>query len=942
MPLLICLGILWGLAGPFAVLLCIILFGRLRVLQDTVDSLRRRLETFEPPQTPPPEPSTTRTAGIQPGGAPAPAGSPPEPAESVAAQDADVAPQRSTEAAAVGGGHEASLHRRDDLAGEQLETRSPPAAGSILEERIGTRWVLIAGVIAVMFAAGFFLKYAYDNFSMSDPGKVIVVAVCGMVALAAGEISRRRGYDIVAKGVTALGFAILYIAVFSACRLYGLVGVYPAFGMAIVITAAAMAYAVALDEVLIAFLSLLGGFAAPVLLPTGENLPVPLFSYVLVLSVGAMLCSYYRRWHAVNILAVIGTYALYAGWYETFFRKQFYIADGLPGQTSIALGWLGVFFVIYLLIPVLEGLVHRTRASKGDVICVLANAAMVFFYLWSTLYRDARTLLAFCAVGMCAAHLVVMVAVRLRCRRDRDLQVVLLALGLVFATVALPLYWKMNALVMAWAIEGVMLTLIGIRYRSVLTRLAGVVATGLACANLLLRLPMHSGEFDFVVNPVFGTWCFVGAAVFAGHLIYRFVADRPEDEYGLTAQMLYALMGGIILAAATMEWYLHCRYNLPGYSFANVIKGQVVIMAGLLALFVLRPVCPPGTFRQALSMVVAGAGSLCALTVLPFLHNRDFTLFANKDFCTVSVFILAMAVSHMIYRFTCERPNDSRGLTGQFLYGVTGGLVMLAAGAEWYFHCKYNFAEVAETVLDTPLFARGTVVILAAMLLFFTVRPICPRGVVVCVFAVIVAVAGSLYTMIAFGLFYDEAFTIFINVGFVTAVSFVAALAIAAWLLKRRQTALLAGCKPAVIFGLGAVFVFWVLMTRQIWLYWQCANEYGDGVANWRFLAYMYISVAWALYGAAMVAAGFALRMRILRYLALGLFALLLGKVFIIDTSRISPVYRMAAFFATGITLVGVSYMYQFLNKKGFFEHMPADRDESDAGTPEEESELPV
>jgi uncharacterized membrane protein len=32
-----------------------------------------------------------------------------------------------------------------------------------LEQRIGTQWILIAGVIAVIVGAGFFLKYAYDN-----------------------------------------------------------------------------------------------------------------------------------------------------------------------------------------------------------------------------------------------------------------------------------------------------------------------------------------------------------------------------------------------------------------------------------------------------------------------------------------------------------------------------------------------------------------------------------------------------------------------------------------------------------------------------------------------------------------------------------------------------------------------------------------------------------
>ena len=329
MELLVVLGILLVLSGPVAFLMCIILFGKLRTLEQLVRRphthqrtqvapAQRVIETVKPPVKPPPVPVK-------------PPAKPPAPVvrQEVVTAGRDNAPR---------------LVDKGVVAKEQaVANKKPAAAGSMLEERIGTRWVLIAGVIAVMFAAGVFLKYAYDNFSISDMGKIIVVTVSGLLALAIGEISRRRGYDIVAKGVTALGFVLLYGAVFSAYVLFDLIDVYPAFGLAIVITVAAMAYAVVLDEVLIAFLSLLGGFATPILVSSGENLPGPLFSYVLILSVGAMLCSYYRRWRTVNILAVIGTYALYMGWYENFFRKQFYAVDGLPEQTGIALAWLGVF-----------------------------------------------------------------------------------------------------------------------------------------------------------------------------------------------------------------------------------------------------------------------------------------------------------------------------------------------------------------------------------------------------------------------------------------------------------------------------------------------------------------------------------------------------------------------------------------------------------------------
>jgi uncharacterized membrane protein len=97
-----------------------------------------------------------------------------------------------------------------------------------LEQRIGTRWVLIAGVITVFIAAGFFLKFAYEHYWIGPWGRIGIAAVAGLVSLAIGEITRRRGYGIAAKGTTALGFAILYAADFTAYRFYDLIGSIPA------------------------------------------------------------------------------------------------------------------------------------------------------------------------------------------------------------------------------------------------------------------------------------------------------------------------------------------------------------------------------------------------------------------------------------------------------------------------------------------------------------------------------------------------------------------------------------------------------------------------------------------------------------------------------------------------------------------------------------------
>ncbi|MHC5162178.1 MAG: hypothetical protein ACYSO4_03525, partial [Planctomycetota bacterium] len=56
-----------------------------------------------------------------------------------------------------------------------------------------------------------------------------------------------------------------------------------------------------------------------------------------------------------------------------------------------------------------------------------------------------------------------------------------------------------------------------------------------------------------------------------------------------------------------------------------------------------------------------------------------------------------------------------------------------------------------------------------------------------------------------------------------------------------------------------------------------------------------------------------------IRYLSLLIFAVLLGKINL-DIWHLGTQYRIATFLTTGLILIGVSLLYQFLKNKGFFD----------------------
>ncbi|MDO8303490.1 MAG: DUF2339 domain-containing protein [Sedimentisphaerales bacterium] len=659
---------------------------------------------------------------------------------------------------------------------------------------IGTRGLAIAGCIAVLVGVIVGFKYLYEMKLITPQWQMIIVAGGGIVALAIGQFTRRRGYDIVATALSSLGFAMLYAADFAAFGFYHLIGTNLAFGLAVVITAAGMLYAVRLNEIIVAFISLLGGFLSPVLLSSGENRPNMLFGYMAILIGGAMACAAVRKWRSVSRLSFVGMAMLYIGWFHEWYRPAMY-GESIPDQLPVAITWLCVFAAIYLIMPVLYELLKREVAHKGDVLLIVTNGFFCYVYLHQILFSHYRPYLALAAVCLGAAHLAVMAVVHKRCPHDTALKLSLLVLGLFFITIAIPLYLKMYAVALAWAGEGVVLALIATRYHSKLVGAASFAAFVLSIIMLAQQLPLHKNTFTFIINSQFGSWCFVVAVIYAAHLMYRCtknVVIFSSDESDYFPQIMFCMSMIVLLAAVMMEWYGHTEYNLTA--------------------------------------------------TLSNLHEK------------------------------------------------------------W--------------------FAKGAVVICSAFVVLFLLPVFRPAGVLPVVASTALAAGISIATLAMFPDFYEGKFTIFANAPFVIGLVPLVALAIAASLLYRNNEFPQAMKQVARGYGLAIVFFLWLFLTEEIYLYWNYPGRvsFKAGID----LGQMWISILWAVYAAVVISVGLWRKIITLRYIGLCFFTIVLIKVFVFDMGTLEKIYRIAGFIVLGLVLIGVSYLYQYLRKTGFFEKTPS------------------
>lgn len=791
-----------------------------------------------------------------------------------------------------------------------------------LELFLGTRGLAIAGCIAVLVGVIVGFKYLYEMKLITPQWQMIIVAGGGIVALAIGQFTRRRGYDIVATALAALGFAMLYAADFAAFGYYHLIGTNLAFGLGIVITAAGMLYAVRLNEIIVAFISLLGGFLSPVLLSTGENRPNTLFGYITILIGGAMACAAVRKWRSVSRLSFVGMIILYAGWFNEWYTPAMY-GESIPDQLPVAITWLCVFAAIYLVMPVLYELLKREVAHKGDVLLIVTNAFFCYIYLHQILFSHYRPYLALAAICLGAAHLVMMAVVHKRCPHDKALKLALLVLGLFFVTIAIPLYLKMYAVALAWAGEGMVLTLIGLRYRSRIVQLASFAALTLAIFAVAKHFPLHRDEFTFIFNNAFGSWCFVAAAYYIAHLFYRSEKENTlMFPAALLAQIMFVVSLGLFLIAACMEWHDYTIQNLVIPSHTLFTKGLLVILATFMILYLLPRLKPQGMLPYAVSCFVAIITFVATLVSISDFYKGSFTFILNSSFGSVVFVAAAFYIAHLMHRHKKIRLDaDESGYFAQILFSMSLIILMAAPTMEWYGHTRYNLIPTIG-ILYTKWFIKGMVLICSTFVVLFLLPRFRPKGTLSTMLATILAFITAIGTLTVFPEFYAGQFALFANAPFVIGLAPLAASAIAAMLLYRGRASL-PFAKPLVYgYGLGIIFFLWMLLTEEIYLYWNYPGH--SALVAGIDKGQMWISILWAVYAAAVISVGLWRKLVTLRYIGLCLFTIVILKVFIYDMSTLEKIYRIAGFIVLGLVLIGVSYLYQYLRKTGFFEKSPS------------------
>jgi uncharacterized membrane protein len=195
-------------------------------------------------------------------------------------------------------------------AGAAPDRAARPAAQLDRETWLGQRGLLAVGVVAVVLAVGYFLKLAFDRGWISpllrSLGGVAVGAVVGAIGWRLEGLGLRR-YGAALIGT---GAAIVYLAVWAAARLYGLVPpVASLVGLALVSASlAAIAWAINVEG--LAAAAAAGAVLAPTVLGATPGNPNVLLLYAASFGAGLGLVSGIRGWRLATAIVAAGVFGI--------------------------------------------------------------------------------------------------------------------------------------------------------------------------------------------------------------------------------------------------------------------------------------------------------------------------------------------------------------------------------------------------------------------------------------------------------------------------------------------------------------------------------------------------------------------------------------------------------------------------------------------------------
>ena len=741
------------------------------------------------------------------------------------------------------------------------------------------------GILLVFFGVGFLIKYAVDQawlvFTLEM--RLTAVAAGGLALLGLGWSmrQRRRDYALLLQGA---GIGILYLDVYGAYQLAHLLPAGTAFFFLILIGLAAAGLAIVQDAPSLAWFGFAGGFLAPIVASSGRDDHIALFSYYAVLNAAILAVAWFKSWRALNLLGFGFTFGIGVIWGLLKYD---------PSRFGSTEPFLVAFFLFYVAIAVLYAVRQPPRFRGYVDATLLFGTPIVSFACQIALIRHIEYGIAWSAVVLACFYLGLSyglprfagVGLKLLAQAFR-------ALGIIFASVAIPYTFAAETTAGVWALEGAGLMWIGVRQGHPLTRVFGLLLQAGAAIALVASLPLPPSR-------LFANAGYLGAAMIGiGGMVSAYWLDRAGED-----RRRWEQGGAAWLMIWGLSWWFGAgslelqRHFPPGAFPANLLwYGMATILAGEVAASLLAW---PRLHRVLAALPLVGLAAFVSS-----YHNLSHPFLAGGGTAWPMFFLTA----YLVLRRT-ELRESIRGLA--WSHAAMG--LLLYALLQWEFGWQ---------VLNRPELADGWKTAAVALIPLLGLRlttmarlwPVSawpfPYGAVVGGVLALSLLLWTLWSIASPGSAAPLPWLPVLNP--VDGTAGLVLLVLALWWrdLSRLRLIPPAWEQDRLVLGLlGGLAFLWINLALLRALHHLLSVPY-DPIAMFRSdLVQTAISILWGLLGVGLLLVARSRQSREIWMSAAFILALVVLKLFAIDLAASGTVERIVSFLAVGGLLTGMGWL---------------------------------
>lgn len=486
------------------------------------------------------------------------------------------------------------------------------------------------GIVTLVLGIAFFVKYAIDKDWINEVGRVAIGLLTGGALIGIAHKLRKK-YDIFSALMVGGGISVLYITITLAFREYHLFGQTLAFAILIAITLFSVILSLVYDRKELALFSLLGGYASPLMISTGEGNYVVLFSFLLILNSGMLILSMRKKWGIIGVVSFICTQLFYWAWVLDHFETQ-YIG-------AMTFGVL--FFAQFYLLALFDHLRSNRKISPFQVGVILVNNLSLFASSLYILRDTAMDIQGLITISMAVVNAIVMIALFRNVKVDKRLIYLIIAIVLSFVSLAVPVQLNGHVITMFWAAEIVILLWLwqksGIKVFHIGFLLISVLTLGSYLMDAFYIYFAVGEALPIIFNRIFIT----GLVVIAAFAISWFLLGKGKEyENGIvnTEKLKHGLISVImVLSYIVPSLEIYCQFGhstVEGvYAFTTMMLGiYTTIYVAVISLIYRRTILRGGWALAALFMFVVlylafGLPAVIDLRWEVFYHNQNTSLF---------------------------------------------------------------------------------------------------------------------------------------------------------------------------------------------------------------------------------------------------------------------------------------------------------------------------